>query len=279
MLEIIRAGLFDTVQDLGRFGFRSLGVAVSGAMHQKAFAEANARLGNHPNDAALEIGQIGGVYRFHTPTFFTLSGAAKEARLNSLALSSAQVHKAKAGDELLIGRSTEGVYTYMAVKGGFQTECILNSRSMHPSLFEYPRLQKGQQLAYDSHEQFEPNSSPETPSGGAEEEFVLEAQRGPEFHFLLQPNLLNQLNFKVADFNRMGYRLLPSTHLKKSTKSIRSCAVFPGIVQLTPSGECIVLHRDAQVSGGYPRILLLSDESLDRLAGCSRDQSVKLLLR
>ena len=70
MLEIIRAGLFDTIQDLGRFGLRSLGVAVSGAMHKKAFAQANARLGNHPNDAALEIGQIGGVYRFHTPTFF-----------------------------------------------------------------------------------------------------------------------------------------------------------------------------------------------------------------
>ncbi|MGA1773037.1 MAG: biotin-dependent carboxyltransferase family protein [Flavobacteriaceae bacterium] len=279
MLEIIRAGLFDTIQDLGRFGLRSLGVAVSGAMHKKAFAQANARLGNHPNDAALEIGQIGGVYRFHTPTIFTLSGAAKEARLNGLALSSGPVHRAKAGDELFIGRSTEGVYTYMAVKGGFQTECILNSRSMHPSLFEHPRLQKGQQLAYDSHEHFEPNSFSETPLDGAGEEFVLEAQRGPEFHFLLQPNLIAQLKFKVADFNRMGYRLLPSTHLKKSTESISSCAVFPGIVQLTPSGECIVLHRDAQVSGGYPRILVLSDESLDRLAGCSRDQSVKLLLR
>ena len=60
MLEIIRAGIFDSVQDLGRFGFRSLGVAVSGAMHQKAFAHANSRLANHPNDAALEIGQIGG---------------------------------------------------------------------------------------------------------------------------------------------------------------------------------------------------------------------------
>lgn len=279
MLEIIRAGLFDTIQDLGRFGFRSLGVAVSGAMHQKAFAEANGRLGNHPNDAALEIGQIGGVYRFHTPTFFTLTGAVKEARLNGLALSSAQVHKAQADDELVIGHSIEGVYTYMAVKGGFQTEQILNSRSMHPSLFEHPRLQKGQRLAYESHAQFEPNSLPETPSVGVKEEYVLEAQRGPEFHFLLQPNLITQLNFKVADFNRMGYRLLPSTHLKKSTESIRSCAVFPGIVQLTPSGECIVLHRDAQVSGGYPRILVLSDESLDRLATCSRDRLVKLLLR
>ena len=278
MLEIIRAGIFDSVQDLGRFGFRSLGVAVSGAMHQKAFAHANSRLANHPNDAALEIGQIGGVYRFHTPTFFTLTGAYKEATLNCLALASDEVHKAEADAELFLGRSTEEVYTYLAVKGGFKTECILGSRSMHPSLFEHLRLQKGQQLAYESHSQFEPKSSADMPSGQTEEELILEVHRGPEFHFLLNANQLDQLSFRVADFNRMGYRLLPNAHLKKSTQSIRSCAVFPGIVQLTPSGECIVLHRDAQVSGGYPRILVLTDDELDRLAQCSINRSIKLQL-
>ena len=42
--------------------------------------------------------------------------------------------------------------------------------------------------------------------------------------------------------------------------------VLPGTVQLTPSGTLIVLMRDAQVTGGYPRILQLSNDALNILA-------------
>jgi allophanate hydrolase subunit 2 len=42
--------------------------------------------------------------------------------------------------------------------------------------------------------------------------------------------------------------------------------VFPGTVQLTPSGKIIVLMRDAGVTGGYPRILQLTEDSINRLA-------------
>jgi allophanate hydrolase subunit 2 len=45
-----------------------------------------------------------------------------------------------------------------------------------------------------------------------------------------------------------------------------SCPVYPGTVQLTPSGKMIVLMRDAQVTGGYPRILQLSEYAIAVLA-------------
>ena len=47
---------------------------------------------------------------------------------------------------------------------------------------------------------------------------------------------------------------------------IRTTSVLPGTVQLTPNGTLIVLMRDAQVTGGYPRILQLSKYALNILA-------------
>src|SRR5215471_12554993 len=58
-LKIVRAGLFDTVQDLGRIGFMALGMPTSGAMDRIALALANALVGNPAGAAGLEIGVMG----------------------------------------------------------------------------------------------------------------------------------------------------------------------------------------------------------------------------
>ena len=42
--------------------------------------------------------------------------------------------------------------------------------------------------------------------------------------------------------------------------------VLPGTVQLTPSGKLIVLMRDCQTTGGYPRVLQLSEVGINSIA-------------
>lgn len=54
--------------------------------------------------------------------------------------------------------------------------------------------------------------------------------------------------------------------LKNTLPPILTSAVFPGVVQLTPSGKLIVLMRDCQVTGGYPRILVLTETAVSRLS-------------
>jgi len=54
--------------------------------------------------------------------------------------------------------------------------------------------------------------------------------------------------------------------------------VMPGTVQLTPSGKLIVLMRDCQTTGGYPRILQLSDNSINTLAQKMTGQKITLQL-
>src|SRR6185312_7624844 len=58
-LKVVRAGLFDTLQDLGRTGFMALGMPTAGAMDRIALSLANALAGNPANTAGLEIGVMG----------------------------------------------------------------------------------------------------------------------------------------------------------------------------------------------------------------------------
>jgi hypothetical protein len=47
-LKVVRAGLFDTLQDQGRTGFMALGMPTAGAMDRIGLTLANALAGNPP---------------------------------------------------------------------------------------------------------------------------------------------------------------------------------------------------------------------------------------
>lgn len=55
--------------------------------------------------------------------------------------------------------------------------------------------------------------------------------------------------------------------------------VLPGTVQLTPLDQLMILMRDAQTTGGYPRILQLSQESINRVAQKRAGEHVRFKLQ
>lgn len=79
MLNIIRAGMYTSVQDGGRHSFRQSGISHCGALDKPALNVANLLVGNDANAAALEItlGQL--VVEFETDGWFALTGAGCEA--------------------------------------------------------------------------------------------------------------------------------------------------------------------------------------------------------
>ena len=54
--------------------------------------------------------------------------------------------------------------------------------------------------------------------------------------------------------------------LNNSLQGIMTSLVLPGTIQVTPSGNLIVLMRDCQITGGYPRVLQLNESSVNRLS-------------
>jgi allophanate hydrolase subunit 2 len=89
--------------------------------------------------------------------------------------------------------------------------------------------------------------------------------------------MLFKQEFTISkDNNRMAYQL--DEIITNELGDIITSLVLPGTVQLTPSGKLIVLMRDCQTTGGYPRILQLSDNSIDTLAQKMTGQKITLQL-
>ncbi|MBT8236152.1 MAG: biotin-dependent carboxyltransferase family protein [Bacteroidia bacterium] len=265
MINVVQPGFFTTIQDMGRFGLRHFGVPVSGCMDRDSARKANLLLENDPSDALLEITMTGPELIFQLATYITITGAHFPATVNSVEIPLNTVVKIEAEDRLQFGKLQSGFRTYLAVKGGIQTEEILNSRSYYKPITVQNRLKKGQELQCEAWPDFDPRLS----SYQVEKETTanLLAFPGPEFD-MLQAEQTTQLwnsEFTVAkENNRMAYQL--EEGIGKHSKTILTSATLPGTVQYTPAGKLIILMRDAQTTGGYPRILQIREKSLNKLA-------------
>ena len=82
MLQIKLANPMHTIQDLGRFGFASQGVAKAGPMDSVAACWANQLLRNPVNCPMIEIGGGGFVAEFVEDVNFAITGAWGEISLN-----------------------------------------------------------------------------------------------------------------------------------------------------------------------------------------------------
>jgi allophanate hydrolase subunit 2 len=112
------------------------------------------------------------------------------------------------------------------------------------------------------------------------ESVILECFKGPEFDLLnehQQKKIQTQLFTISKDNNRMGYKL--NEILANNLPQILTSAVLPGTLQLTPSGKLIVLMRDCQVTGGYPRILQLNEASIHKLAQKTTNNRLRFELK
>ncbi len=268
MIKVLSAGFYTSIQDLGRFGFGDIGVPVSGTMDLYSAKFANYILGNNDTDAVLEITLGKCKLFFDKQLVICISGADLSPKLNdrSIPLNSAlQINK---GDTITFDKSIYGVRSYLAVKGGFQTEIILNSRSSYKGITNEYILKKKDILPIKTinSEMIKSFSSVKI----NKQHFItttIEVYVGPEYELLdkMQRKKLNNTLFTISkDNSRMGYRL--EELIENILDSMLTSAVLPGTVQLTPSGTLIVLMRDCQVTGGYPRILQLTDDAINQLA-------------
>jgi allophanate hydrolase subunit 2 len=129
-IRVLRAGVLDTVQDLGRPGYASQGVPASGAADGLALTLANRLAGNADDAAALEMTQAGPLLEFSHRACVALTGARFEARRSSGA---EVVWRAtmfiEPGERLDIGRAPAGLRCWLAVRGGLDVPACLGSRS------------------------------------------------------------------------------------------------------------------------------------------------------
>ncbi|WP_426430671.1 biotin-dependent carboxyltransferase family protein [Winogradskyella sp. HB-48] len=280
MLRVLKTGFYSTIQDSGRFGYRKYGVPVSGAMDSYSSRFANALLGNDKNAALIEMTMIGGKFQFLEPTSIVVSGAFMAPKLNDIAIKPNRVVAIKANDILSFGKTESGIRAYLAVKGGFKTDVILGSRSQYNPVSTQNVIQKDEYIRY------KPELSDLTSFSSVKYDQsvincnILESFKGPEF-FMLNKNqkqVLLSNDYTVSNLNnRMAYQLEPS--LENNLLPILSTPVLSGTVQLTPKGNLIVLMRDCQTTGGYPRVLQLTEKAINKLAQKTSGNTINFRLK
>jgi biotin-dependent carboxylase-like uncharacterized protein len=173
-----------------------------------------------------------------------------------------------AGQEIAIGIPSEGLRTYLAVRGGIDVPEVLGSRSTDLLSGIGPDvLEKGARLPIGHRTNGFPNVDLAPPQrlGPA----VLRILPGPREDWFV-PDALATLTDSAyvvtKDSNRVGARL-DGPELKRSVhEELPSEGVVCGALQVPPHGTPILFLADHPVTGGYPVIAVVVDADLDRAA-------------
>jgi biotin-dependent carboxylase-like uncharacterized protein len=275
---ILSDSLNTSVQDLGRKGYRSYGVPISGAMDKYSAILANKLLNNEEGASVLEMTLTGPKILFEDHTLIVLTGADMSPTLNGQPISMNFVYAVNTSDVLSFGKLMFGTRTYLGVKGGFMTEKKLNSRSFYKGITSKERVEKGDRMPIAGYEKdLEVTSSKIKVKGSHFSTKKLDVTKGPEYNRLTkkQRELLFSRRFKIDVQNdRMGYQIKNKFTTIKNNEIITSITI-PGTVQLTPSGKLIIMMRDCPTTGGYPRILQLTDIAINQLAQKKENDTFK----
>lgn len=277
MIKVLHPGIFCSVQDRGRFGLAKTGIPTSGSMDATSAELGNSLLQNEKNCAVIEITFGQGKFQFEAPAYICLSGGDFSPKLNGEPIVMNKVYAVEKGTILSFGKRNYGARTYLAVQGGIDSEVVLGSRSFSSGITK-TRLEKGEELKISAKKDFFQSRNARVKSQEYFSSSVIDCFPGPEFEKLNQEQKLRLLKpFSISeDNNRVGYRL--NETIVNKLESILTSAVLPGTVQLTPSGKLIVLMRDCQVTGGYPRVLQLSESAISILGQKIKSDQIQFSL-
>tara|TARA_B100000470_G_scaffold203317_1_gene176699 strand:+ start:1148 stop:1990 length:843 start_codon:yes stop_codon:yes gene_type:complete len=266
MIKVIDPGFYTSIQDLGRFGAQNFGVPISGCMDQCSSDVANKIIGNNSLEALIELTMTGCSLKFENDTTIAITGSDMSPKLNGLPIDMFSVIEVKYGDILSFGRIKYGFRTYIAFRGGINSEKVMESKSMYVGLTKNFKINKNDEIYLnDSKPLLNKKHEPSLKKLILSDE--IECYKGPEYSKLTTQNKQKLLStqFSISNnHNRMGYVL--DQKIKNTIKPIITSHVMPGTVQLTPGGDIIILMRDSQTTGGYPRILQLTNKGIDFVA-------------
>ncbi|SDZ91107.1 5-oxoprolinase subunit C family protein [Psychroflexus halocasei] len=277
-IQLLNSGPLISVQDSGRFLGLQDGIPLSGVMDKNLFFETNRILKNEINLPSLEIFMQNFQIKFTKNTCFSVGAYDAEVYLNKDKIDLLKAYSVKSGDILKIKKINKGVWSYLSVKDGFKSSSVLGSCSRYEKLNMQAFKNKNDLLDYDA---FEGDIQPSVVKLNDFDHFRIELDcvALPESKFLSETVKYQLFNAEFTlsrNSNRQAYQL--NERLNNTLSEITTGAVLPGTVQLTSGGHLMILMRDSQVTGGYPRVLQVKENSLSRLSQMRPDAKIKFRL-
>jgi biotin-dependent carboxylase-like uncharacterized protein len=290
-LKVIRPGLFDTLQDLGRIGYMALGMPTAGAMDRVALTLANALCGNPANTAGLEIGVMGPDLLVEADSVRValvgplspslIDGPANSTGAPPKPIDSDRTHLLKRGQVLRVGMVEGSSTAYLAVAGGFGLHPFMGSLSTYARAgvggYQGRKLAAGDSLplARDHAppgdekkvgQPFDYGSGPVRVVWGPQDDYFSNKGR----------RTFVESDYRVSkEADRMGIRFEGPTIEHSKGADIISDGIGPGAIQVPGAGLPIVLLGDRQTVGGYSKIATVASVDLPRLGRLLPGQVVR----
>lgn len=269
LFYVHKSGIYTSLQDLGRHGYQQFGVPVSGAMDRYALQLANILVGNKRNMACLEVTLVGPTLEALRELNIAITGADLQPKINSTAVPLYTTLTMKKGDTLSFGGYRNGVRSYIAIAGKYDSPSFFGSQSVDMQTGLGHILEK-EETIYGSVRKLKNriSLSPEL-QPVYQQSIQVGVIEGPHLHCFSNETreaFFNQTHTIGANSNRMGYRLESSPiKIMKHADNWTDAVPFGGI-QVPPNGQPIILMADRQTTGGYPRIGTVMITDLAKIA-------------
>jgi len=284
-IKIIKNGIADTIQDIGRYGYQHLGIQANGYLDYQSARLANYIVGNPTNSPVFEIHFPASSFCFTRNYTICITGANFVPVLNEKSIAINTPIEVKQNDILQFLKPLEGRVAYIAIQGTIKEEAWLNSHSYFAN-----SIQKDAQFEWEasppmSKKMVQDNETNSSPIMNEIRSHVFST--GP-LHFIPGPawNDLTDASQKVflsteyhigMQANRMGYPLKGALLQLNKPNQYLSAAVTRGTLQLLPNGELMVLMANHQTIGGYANLGQIILLDLPRLAQASNQTSIHFM--
>jgi allophanate hydrolase len=284
-LEVIAPGAYASLQDIGRRGYRRVGVPWAGVLDPRLMRIANALVGNAEGaaviecfDGGLQLAARGGALRLAVAgdAVVEIESAGERRVLDpwrSLTLAD--------GDVLRVRRLERARIAMVAVEG-LALPKVLGSSSTYARAalggVDGRALTAGARLSAASASQRLELMLPDPPRHAAA---PIRLVAGPQADHFSADTLASfaDADYRVTtDADRMGVRLEGPVLAHLGAREIVSDATVPGSIQVPGNGQPIVLLADAQTAGGYPKIATVIGADLPRLAASRPGQTLRFAL-
>ncbi|MDH6243349.1 5-oxoprolinase/urea amidolyase family protein [Mycobacterium sp. OTB74] len=282
-LEILKTGPLALLEDLGRPGLAHMGVGRSGAADRRSHTLANRLVANPHDGTTIEVTFGGFSARVRgggkEGVAIAVTGADANPSVNGIPFGTNSIHYAHDGEVISLGAPHTGLRSYVAVRGGFQVDPVLGSRSYDVMSAIGPRpLQVGDVLTIGEHTSDFPEVDQAPVAAITDNLLELLVVPGPRDDWFIDPDALVHTEWVATDrSDRVGMRLSGRPlQLRWPDRQLPSEGASRGAIQVPPNGLPVILGPDHPVTGGYPVIGVVADQDIDKVAQMRPGQHVRM---
>ena len=266
-MHVIAPGPRTTIQDKGRLGYQNSGFAPSGFIDRVASRMANALVDNEDGEAVVEFCLIGPTLYFDETVNLAVCGGDFSIDVDGEIYPANEAVHVPAGAKVSIRTGQVGLYGSLAVAGGLDVPVVMGSRSTNLRCgiggWHGRALQAGDVIPLRHPEKGKKDLSwrwvPQRRLVRPEDPDVTKIRviPGPQEDMFTEKGIRTfyESEYTVtARSDRMGYRLSGPQVESLGGYDILSDGIVNGSVQISGTGEPIVMMADRQTTGGYAKI-------------------------